>query len=114
MNDTYVHKTGDELLSIVAKKLKNVVRSGDEVFRIGGDEFTIVVFNEITVGGLSGLTQRIKTSVARETVLGNAKVRVTASIGYARYPQDGARFENVIQIAEEMMYADKKAMGEDR
>ena len=114
VNDTYGHKTGDELLSIVAKKLKNVVRSGDEVFRIGGDEFTIVVFNEITVGGLSGLTQRIKTSVARETVLGNAKVRVTASIGYARYPQDGARFENVIQIAEEMMYADKKAMGEDR
>lgn len=114
VNDTYGHKSGDELLSIVAKKLKNVVRGGDEVFRIGGDEFTIVVPNAISINGLSGLTQRVKASVGRETTLGNATVHVTASIGYARYPQDGTQFENIIQIAEEMMYADKKAMGEER
>ena len=114
VNDTYGHKTGDELLSIVAKKLKNVVRSGDEVFRIGGDEFTIVVSNEISEDALSGLTHRIKESVARATTIGNAKVEVSASIGYARYPHDGTEFANIIQIAEEMMYADKKMMGEER
>ena len=114
VNDLYGHKSGDELLTIVAKKLKNVIRAGDEVFRIGGDEFAIIVPNGITINGLSGLTQRLKASVGRPTVLGNATVNVTAAIGYARYPQDGAVFENIIQIAEEMMYADKKAMGEER
>ena len=59
--------------------MKNVVRSGDEVFRIG-----------------------------------NAKVEVSASIGYARYPHGGTEFANTIQISEEMMYADKKMIGEER
>ena len=114
VNDTYGHKSGDELLCIVAKKLKNCIRQGDEVFRIGGDEFTIILPNEMTIGGLANLVQRIKASVGRPTVLGNTTVNITASIGYARYPQDGSSFENIIQISEEMMYADKKFMNEER
>ena len=114
INDTYGHSSGDELLRIVAKKVKNCIREGDEVFRIGGDEFTILLPNDITINGLSNLVQRIKTSIDCPTALGSATVQVSASIGYARYPQDGSSFENILQIAEEMMYADKKAMGEER
>ena len=46
-------------------------------------------------------------------MLGNSTVQISAAIGYARYPQDGNSYENIVQIAEEMMYADKKSMGED-
>ena len=74
----------------------------------------IVVSNEISENALSGLTHRIKASVARATTIENAKVEVSASIGYARYPHDGTEFANIIQISEEMMYADKKMMGEER
>ena len=74
----------------------------------------IVVSNEISENALSGLTHRIKESVARATTVGNAKVEVGASIGYARYPHGGTEFANTIQISEEMMYADKKMIGEER
>ncbi len=114
INDNHGHRSGDELLIIVSKKLRNCIREGDEIFRIGGDEFAIIVPNQITINGLSNLVQRIKASIGRTTVLGNSTVQITASIGYARYPQDGSSFENIVQIAEEMMYADKKSMGEER
>ena len=108
INENFGQRSGDELLIIVSKKLKNCIREGDEVFRIGGDEFAIIVPNQITINGLSNLVQRIKTSVSRTTVLGNATVQIRASVGYGRYPQDGSSFESIVQIAEEMMYADKK------
>jgi len=114
INDNYGHRSGDELLIIVSKKLKNCIREGDEVFRIGGDEYAVIVPNQITINGLSNLVQRIKNSISRTTVLGNSTVQISAAIGYARYPQDGNSYENIVQIAEEMMYADKKSMGEDR
>ena len=112
INDTYGHRSGDELLMIVAKKLKNCIREGDEVFRIGGDEFAILVPNQISIMGLSNLVQRIKASVERQTALGNATIQISAAIGYARYPQDGNTFEGIVQTAEEMMSTDKKNMNE--
>ncbi|MBQ7159039.1 MAG: sensor domain-containing diguanylate cyclase [Treponema sp.] len=114
INEQYGQRSGDELLVIVAKKLKNCIREGDEVFRIGDDEFAVIIPNQITINGLSNLMQRIKQSIERPTVLGAATVQITAAIGYARYPQDGDTFEAIVQSAEEMMYADKTAIIETR
>ena len=107
LSETYGRRSIDELLIIASKKLKNCIREGDEVFRISDDVFSILIPNQISINGLSNLMQRIKLSIERPTVLGATTVQVTASIGYARYPQDGTSFETVVQNAEEMMNASK-------
>ncbi len=114
VNDTYGHKAGDDLLQIVAKKLRNCVREGDEVYRLGGDEFSIILPNSVPPAGINGLCGRIKNSIARETIIGDAHVHVSASIGYSGYPGDATSIEGLVRIAEEMMYADKKAQRKGR
>ncbi len=109
VNDTYGHDAGDELLTIVSKRLRNSIREKDRVFRIGGDEFCVIVHDAHDEKFYESVMARMRENVARSVVLNNnVKLLVSISTGYARYPEDGSNSEEIIQKADDAMYQNKR------
>ena len=110
VNDTYGHEAGDALLNIVAKRLQNSIREKDMAFRIGGDEFVVVIHGNYDKKFFEGVIARMRQNVAREVVLPNVTLQVSISAGYARCPEDGTKFEEVVKKADDAMYYNKRLM----
>ena len=110
VNDTYGHDAGDGLLNVTAKRLQNSIREKDRAFRIGGDEFVVVIHGTHDRNFYEDVIARMRQNVAREVVLGDIKLNVSISAGFARCPEDGVRFEDVVKKADESMYRNKRAM----
>lgn len=106
VNDTYGHDCGDVVLVEVAKTIKNVLRSGDVVFRWGGEEILILVRDGKT--GAQIVAERCRKSIEEIDVLWkNQHVKVTATIGGCSYYQ-GATKDTMIESADENLYHGKK------
>ncbi len=110
VNDTYGHETGDGLLNVTAKRLQNSIREKDKAFRIGGDEFVVVIHGTHDKKFYEGVIARMRQNVAREVVLGDIKLNVSISAGFARCPEDGSEFADVVKKADENMYYNKRMM----
>lgn len=110
VNDTYGHDTGDGLLNITAKRLQNSIREKDKAFRIGGDEFVVVIHGTHDKKFYEGVIARMRQNVAREVVIGDITLQVSISAGYARCPEDGSKLEDVIKKADDAMYYNKRLM----
>ncbi len=110
VNDTYGHDAGDELLNIVAKRLQNSIREKDKAFRIGGDEFVVVIHGTHDKSFYESVITRMRENVARDVVLSDVTLKVSISAGYARCPEDGTKFEDVVKKADELMYENKRRM----
>ena len=108
VNDMFGHDTGNQALIIAAKKLSNSIKESDYAFRIGGDEFTLILPGNHETDLIDGLMGRIKDSISREIVLKNARLKLSASCGYARCPEDSSDYETVTKMAEDSMYEDKR------
>jgi diguanylate cyclase (GGDEF)-like protein/PAS domain S-box-containing protein len=109
VNDTYGHGVGDQLLKGVAERLKSAVRETDIIFRLGGDEFTIilktpdVVFPEIVV-------RRIQDNLAEPFFFKSIQIGfVSASIGIATFPKHGRTVGELMKNADVAMYEAKKS-----
>ncbi|GAA4365430.1 EAL domain-containing protein [Kangiella marina] len=118
INDSLGHMAGDHLLKDVAGRLKDIVRDGDTVSRLGGDEF-IVQLNHLSGDSdraeksACKIAEKINFTLAQEyTVKGN-KLFSTASIGVVIYPRDADSEEAIIQRADTAMYY-AKSMGRNR
>ena len=81
VNDTYGHPAGDELLGVIAGRLRGVLRADDTVARLGGDEFAILLGDLDTGQSAALVAERLIASVARPIDIGPATVRVGISIG---------------------------------
>ncbi len=115
VNDTYGHEAGDELLSITAKRLQNSIREKDRAFRIGGDEFVVVIHGTHDKQFYEGVIERMRQNVARDIVVGNGiTLKVSISAGFARCPEDGTEFEEVVKIADDAMYKNKRELKKGR
>ncbi|MBR0486318.1 MAG: sensor domain-containing diguanylate cyclase [Treponema sp.] len=112
INDTLGHETGDEVLIITGRKLSNCLREDDRAFRIGGDEFTVILPGDYEPKFVEIVINRIKESINRESVLKNTRLKITASAGFALYPTDGSDYEEIIKIADNGMYEDKRKIKE--
>ena len=110
VNDTYGHDTGDALLNIVAKRLQNSIREKDRAFRIGGDEFVVVIHGTHDKKFYEGVISRMRDNVARDVVIGEINLKVSISAGYARCPEDGSKLEEVIKQADDAMYYNKRLL----
>lgn len=103
-NDTYGHDIGDQVLVIIAKKIKNLLRDTDVVARIGGDEFTVILeqINEYENAGM--VAKRICKALAEPLQIHEHRIEVSCSIGISFYPDDGHDSKALINAADEAMY----------
>lgn len=106
INDQYGHAVGDLVLKNVANLITQASRSTDAVFRIGGEEF-VVVLNKTNEFGASRIAERIRSMVADgSTTVGEEKVTTTVSVGVASLEDDG-NLKNLFNNADAAMYAAK-------
>jgi diguanylate cyclase (GGDEF)-like protein len=108
VNDTHGHGAGDEVLRIVAQTLLASVREVDKAFRVGGEEFVLLLSD---TDGSSGLmtAERVRTSVADTRIpVGAAGLAVTVSIGLAE-PRDGDDPDAMVRAADRALYEAKRA-----
>jgi two-component system, cell cycle response regulator len=110
-NDTFGHAAGDDALRTLANVLKLSVRRSDIVARYGGEEF-VVLFPETSpheaIEKLETIRERVATlriPIARRTV----PAQVTLSAGVASWPEDGSAVDEVLFIADERLFAAKRA-----
>jgi diguanylate cyclase (GGDEF)-like protein len=116
VNDTLGHGAGDLLLQLVADRLRQAVRPADmvargdalhqeiDLARLGGDEFTLLMPHLQHGENALSLAQRIHQLMHRPFVLDGREVVVTASIGIAIYPDDGADASSLLKHANTAMY----------
>lgn len=112
VNDSLGHRAGDRLLREVAERLQLALRGGDSAARVGGDEFAVLVpdLTEETVA--IEVAERVKAAIKQPFVVEGREVVVTASVGVAVSPVDGADFESLLRSADLAMY-EAKAAGRD-
>lgn len=109
VNDTYGHDVGDGLLITVSQRMKEALREGDTLARIGGDEFIVVLVDLEKIEDSEPVLKRLLKAAAKTVTLGDAVMQVSASIGVTLYPQDGADADQLIRHADNAMYVAKQA-----
>lgn len=111
INDTLGHAAGDQVLREVAHRLTNVLREGDEVARLGGDEFALLSrVQTMTADDQARIVaDRALAALGGPIAIDGHRVRIGCSIGIAIWPQDAEDFQEVRQMADEALYAAKKA-----
>ena len=107
VNDTLGHPVGDELLSIVAARLRSCVKVTDIVARLGGDEFAIVQTGVEQPGDVMELVKRIYDAIRVPHECLGHQVTTDASIGIAIAPNDGADLDELLKNADLAMYGAK-------
>jgi diguanylate cyclase (GGDEF)-like protein len=113
VNDTLGHSAGDQLLSIVAHRLKACTKEGDTVARLGGDEFTVLLRNVGDAETARQIAERVVRSLALPANLGGRDYQMRASVGVTLFPDDGTELEDVIRQSDLAMYR-AKAQGRGR
>ena len=109
INDTMGHEAGDELLKVVAERLKQTLRASDIVARIGGDEFSVLLQQLSSSAHAGKVCGKIIESLSEPVQLQGSKVIVTASIGIALIPDDGTDVSEVMKNADLAMYSAKES-----
>lgn len=108
INDTYGHDMGDKLLKEVAARLQRCIRSKDHAFRIGGDEFALLIGADLDEAHCQQLRDRIRQMLSQPFYLEGQVLHVGVSCGYAAYPRDSSRATEVRNLADQRMYAQKE------
>lgn len=113
INDVYGHKIGDEVLSIVAKRLAKMLEDNQSVCRIGGDEFVILmpdngIDEAETQVQVANHGEQIRRCIEKPMRLNNRDYLITVSIGVSLFPKDGISEENILQEADIAMYIAKQ------
>lgn len=106
VNDRFGHNVGDVLLKTVAQRIQE--NTSYPAFRIGGDEFVILVDEEIEEARYKQFKENIDQAFAQRVRCLDKKLHITVSLGFARYPEDGQDVQQVIALADQRMYADKE------
>ena len=109
VNDMHGHGLGDELLVVLAQRMKGALRDGDTLARIGGDEFVAVLEDLENVHDAEPVLERLLHAAAAPVVLGEFSLQVSASIGVTIYPQDGSEADLLLRHADQAMYVAKQA-----
>lgn len=108
VNDTYGHAAGDALLQAIAQRLQACLRSTDTVIRLGGDEFVIVAQGKGPQFQLAQLLAKVTAAVEAPVDYQGQPLQVGASIGAARFPEEGHASAELLVRADQAMYAAKQ------
>jgi diguanylate cyclase (GGDEF)-like protein len=106
VNDKHGHPRGDEVLRMAATTLKKALRTSDFAFRIGGDEFALILPQTDAAQALA-LSRRVETVFADTLKSLQLSITVGMDYGVATYPQDADNAEDLVRIADERLYQRK-------
>lgn len=104
-NDKSGHLAGDDVLRKIGSAIKNSIRSADQAFRYGGDEFAIILPTTGTDAALL-VAERIRKKIASR--LAAVHIPVTASLGLATWPVNGTTANNIVAAADTALYLAKQ------
>ena len=114
INDSLGHDVGDELLIVVAERLKKVIRNEDTVARLGGDEFVIILSElaceqEATALDAQQITSQILDILSKPFHIGPHLLHISASIGIRLFPDDDNDIKNIVKQADTALYRAKSS-----
>ncbi len=107
VNDTLGHTMGDHLLQNVGKVLKETLRNNDAIFRIGGDEFAVILENVEDDSSAENVAKKIIQAISSPVTLEDHHIQVGASIGISQYPLYADSKSTLISSADSAMYVAK-------
>ncbi|HZF80218.1 MAG TPA: EAL domain-containing protein [Rubrivivax sp.] len=108
VNDSLGHDAGDELLRTVAGRLQGSLRDSDLLFRMGGDEFTVILPHIAGPEDAASVARRLHEVLIRPIAVHEHQLSVGATIGIAVYPEDGDRADVLLKNADAAMYSAKE------
>ena len=110
INDRHGHDAGDELLIALAARMKQTLRDGDTLARMGGDEFVAVLADLADAASCVPLLTRLLTAAAQPVQVGAQTLQVSASLGVTFYPQaEEVDADQLLRQADQAMYQAKQA-----
>ncbi len=109
VNDSFGHPAGDALLRDAARRLEDCVRDSDTVSRQGGDEFLVVLTELQDAEVPARVAAKIMESLAQPYRIEGHEATLSASVGIAVYPEDGAGFDELLKKADIAMYHAKES-----
>jgi diguanylate cyclase (GGDEF)-like protein len=108
INDRHGHDTGDEVIRIVAARLRGALRTQDVVCRLGGDEFACLLTGPLSRTQLEPLACKLFDTVSAQMRIGARTLVVLPSIGIASCPDDGTTGAALVKQADRAMYRAKR------
>jgi diguanylate cyclase (GGDEF)-like protein len=113
VNDVRGHGAGDAVLRTLARRFEAILRAGDTVARVGGDEFVVLTLGSRTDEQAAALVGRLRHALRRPFRVSGATIEIDASIGWAVYPTDGTTSDELLSRADGQMYATKRDAVDD-
>jgi diguanylate cyclase (GGDEF)-like protein len=110
INDIYGHRVGDEALKTVSLELKKLVGRDCVAARIGGDEFGVVVPSNLDVLSTRRMRARFGSGITCSVGPTRNSIPISASVGFALYPEDGKTAIELLAWADKSMYNQKRAL----
>ncbi|WP_303722398.1 sensor domain-containing diguanylate cyclase [Malonomonas rubra] len=107
VNDNFGHVVGDELLTVVAKKMARCCRSADTLARLGGDEFALLMVEVNSSSGVQTCAEKMLELLHEPFHLKQGEVVIGASIGIALFPAHGTNQDVLFKRADQAMYVSK-------
>jgi diguanylate cyclase (GGDEF)-like protein len=107
INDLYGHHIGDDILIIMADRLRSLLRNSDTIGRIGGDEFIVLVEKGDGDFNPQEVANKIKKAIAEPISIMGDNLQLGVSIGAAIYPDNGKDIATLVSLADTAMYIDK-------
>jgi diguanylate cyclase (GGDEF)-like protein len=108
VNDSLGHTIGDLLLAEVARRLQSRIRKSDTLARLGGDEFTVVLTHLKAKDEAALVAKSLLQVLSRSFLIENHEINISASIGIALFPENGADATELLQQADGAMYSAKR------
>ncbi len=109
INDTYGHWAGDQVLKTIGQRLLPAARESDTFARIGGDEFSCILHEVNTAEAAITCAHKLHSIISVPIHISGNLVRVTASIGFAHFPEHGEDATTILSNADSAMYEAKRS-----
>ncbi len=107
INDQFGHKTGDQVLVEISKRIENTIRGGDTVARLGGDEFVVLLLGLERGNECVNTMERLLEAISQPISINGNSLFLSASIGVSIYPLDNEDIDTLLRHADQAMYAAK-------
>ena len=111
INDSLGHQTGDILIKQIAKRLQRITGKNATCYRLGGDEFSVLMENNTNIHTVTHYAQNVLDTLSRPFIINKQEFVLGASIGIAFYPNDGTSPQELLKNADTAMYFAKNNGG---